>query len=117
VFTIAGIASSGAGKEPSAGEIPSADELLDDPGDGYGEVSANPTPPFNPQTYDYSQSPGSGFESKGPKDKGSWFNPKTNEYVRKDFLTVGHEPHYDWRAPNGEMYRVYLDGTVELKVE
>jgi hypothetical protein len=80
-----------------------------------GKVSANPNPPFDPQTYDYSQPPGPDFEWRGPEDKGSWFNPRTNEYVRRDFLTVGHDPHYDWRAPNGSIYRVYLDGTVELK--
>lgn len=63
--------------------------------------------------------PGSNFEWKGNGDpgseEGSWFDPESREYLRKDFKPSSHGPHYDYRAPDGSRWRIYPDGRIEPK--
>jgi hypothetical protein len=66
--------------------------------------------------------PGPGFEWKGkpwsqPGDRyGNWYNPKTGESLHPD---MDHkppiEPHWDYYAPDGKVYRWFPDGRLELK--
>jgi hypothetical protein len=77
-------------------------------------------PPIDPESYDYSEPPGPGWEWKGDgkpgSREGSWFNEETREYIRADFHHDGDiSPHYDWRAPDGTEFRLYLDNTLEPK--
>jgi RHS repeat-associated protein len=68
----------------------------------------SPTAPFG--------KPGPDYEWRGPKDKGSWYNPKTGEYWRPDpHHGPPHGPHWDYRDPDGNEWRVYPDGRVEPK--
>lgn len=68
-----------------------------------------PRSPFTPPAPD--------FEWRGPLPeggpKGNWYNPNTGESLHPD---LGHEPpigpHYDWRAPDGNWYRYFPDGSV-----
>lgn len=78
------------------------------------QTVVTPQPPIQPG-YDYNQPPGSDWEWRGPKDSGAWYNPKTNEYLRKDDKNPSHDAHYDWRTPDGSCYRIYLDGRLEKK--
>jgi hypothetical protein len=75
-------------------------------------VSPSGTPNFdNP-----GESPGPGWEWRGPADKGSWYNPETGESLHPDLEhpePIG--PHYDYRAPDGQFYRIFRDGTVVPK--
>ena len=64
--------------------------------------------------------PGKGWEWRGSGDiasgKGSWYNPKTGASLHPDLnhaAPIG--PHYDYVAPNGTKYRIFPDGTRELK--
>ena len=60
--------------------------------------------------------PTSDYEWRGPADKGSWYNPKTGESMRPDLNHPAPiKPHYDYRAPDGTWYRIFEDGTYELK--
>jgi RHS repeat-associated protein len=81
--------------EPSAGNVRErADPCFDDP----------------------AKSPGPDWEWRGPKDKGSWYNPKTGESLHPDLDhpdPIG--PHYDYRAPGGDFYRWYRNGDMVLK--
>ena len=74
-----------------------------------------PSVPGSPTT-----SPGPSWTWKGKPgepvggEKGAWFNPKTGESLHPD---VGHGgkvgPHWDWRDPNGDFWRIFPDGRVE----
>jgi hypothetical protein len=47
-------------------------------------------------------------------DKGAWFNPKTGETMHPDLGhggTIG--PHWDWRDPDGNFWRLFPDGRIE----
>jgi RHS repeat-associated protein len=66
------------------------------------------------------ESPGAGWEWRGTGDpgsaKGSWYNPETGESLHPDLDhpdPIGS--HYDWKAPDGNSYRVYPDGRVVPK--
>lgn len=73
-----------------------------------------------PNFTDPSQSPGPGWEWRGSGEpgssQGSWYNPGTDESLHPD---LGHEdpigPHYDYKGPDGQTYRVHPDGHVEPK--
>jgi RHS repeat-associated protein len=70
----------------------------------------------NPNFDNPAESPGAGWEWRGPADKGSWFNPATGESLHPDLEhpePIG--PHYDYRAPDGQFYRIFPDGTVVPK--
>jgi RHS repeat-associated protein len=77
-----------------------------------GEISPNFNNPAEP--------PGEGWEWRGNgpvgSNEGSWFNPETGEKLYPD---LGHAdpigPHYDYTAPDGSQYRIYLDGRIEPK--
>ena len=65
-------------------------------------------------------SPGEGWEWRGPgapgTGKGAWFKPDTRETLHPDLNhpdPIG--PHWDYRAPDGTFYRIYLDGSVVPK--
>lgn len=48
--------------------------------------------------------------------EGAWYNPKTGEYLHPDLQhpsPIG--PHWDYRAPDGSLWRVYPDGRMEPK--
>jgi RHS repeat-associated protein len=64
------------------------------------------------------ESPGAGWEWRGTgkvgSAKGSWYNPETGESLHPDLAHPDPiSPHYDWKAPDGNSYRIYPDGTVE----
>jgi hypothetical protein len=90
--------------------------------DPVADQSASSLPKLNakPNFKNPSKSPGSGWQWRGSgqpgTSKGNWYNPSTGEYLHPD---LGHPgpigPHYDWRAPDGTMYRVYSDGTTVPK--
>lgn len=75
-------------------------------------------------TYGYSaKSPGKGWEWRGKGKQGSsqgnYTNPKTGESLHPD---LGHStegkgigPHWDYKSPDGEWYRVFPDGTIQPK--
>jgi hypothetical protein len=58
-------------------------------------------------------SPGEDWEWRGPKDKGSWYNPKTGETLHPDLNHTPPEgPHWDYIPyKNGPQYRLYPDGS------
>jgi RHS repeat-associated protein len=81
------------------------------PGPSDLEVKGHARPCFDDPTV----SPGPDWEWRGPGDKGSWYNPKTGESLHPDLDHPGPiGPHYDYRAPNGDWYRWYPDGSVSL---
>ncbi len=66
--------------------------------------------------WDSSAAPGSGWEWRGPSDLGSWYNPSTGSSLRPDFNHEGDiKPHWDYKDPDGNWYRIYEDGTYERK--
>jgi hypothetical protein len=69
-----------------------------------------------PNFDDPSQSPGEGWEWRGPPDKGSWYNPATRETLHPDLdhpEPIG--PHFDYRDPDRNFFRIFRDGTVVPK--
>jgi RHS repeat-associated protein len=78
-----------------------------------------PLPEFPP---DMLKPPGPGWEWRGrpgsqPGDpNGNWYNPGTTESLRPD---PNHPPpigpHMDYRAPNGQWYRWFPNGMLDLK--
>jgi RHS repeat-associated protein len=64
------------------------------------------------------QPPGEGWIWRGTggpgSSSGSWWNPATNEYLHYDPTHHG-VPHYDYRAPDGTLYRIWPDGTMTPK--
>ncbi len=66
------------------------------------------------------QSPGKGYEWRGNGDpssgQGNWYNPKTGESLHPD---LNHQepygPHWDYKSPSGNEYRIYPDGSFGLK--
>ena len=62
-------------------------------------------------------SPGEGWEWRGPKNKGSWYNPETGETLHPDLNhPLPEGPHWDYIPyKNGPQYRVRPDNTVEPK--
>jgi RHS repeat-associated protein len=84
-------------------------------------------PPFEARVYiftypgdDPNVPPGAGYEWKGNGDpaseKGNWVNPTTGAYWHPDLHhppPVG--PHWDYRDPGYNMYRVYPNGRYESK--
>lgn len=60
--------------------------------------------------------PGAGWEWRGPKDKGSWYNPKTKESLRPD---LKHGPpqgsHWDYVDPKGKEWRIDSSGNMTPK--
>jgi hypothetical protein len=64
--------------------------------------------------------PAEGYEWRGkgiPGSKqGNWYNPDTKEWLRPD---LNHPepipPHWDYGAPDGKTYRIFPDGTFEIK--
>ena len=72
--------------------------------------------------YDSSKPPFKGFEWRGkpnskPGDKnGNYYNPKTGESCRPDLdhpKPIG--PHWDYKSPTGEWYRIHPDGSTVPK--
>ncbi|QIK70249.1 hypothetical protein G7062_08085 [Erysipelothrix sp. HDW6C] len=63
------------------------------------------------------QSPGAGWEWRGPEDKGSWFNPSTGETLHPNLNHPMPEgPHWDYIPyKNGPQYRLYPDGKLVPK--
>ena len=61
-----------------------------------------------------------GYEWRGKGNIGSkwgnWYNPDTKEWLRPD---LNHpesvKPHWDYGSPDGKVYRIFPDGTYELK--
>lgn len=66
---------------------------------------------------DPTKSPGEGWEWRGKGDpssgEGNWYNPETGESLHPD---LSHqppvEPHWDYRAPDGQWYRIFPDGSM-----
>jgi RHS repeat-associated protein len=74
----------------------------------------------DPLPDDPSQPPGKDWEwrGKGPQgsSEGNWYNPKTGESLHPDLSHAGPEgPHWDYKDPNGEWWRVGTDGTMTPK--
>lgn len=65
--------------------------------------------------------PGPGFEWRGNgppgSARGNWYNPQTGEYLHPD---MSHpppmQPHWDYRAPDGSLWRWFPDGTLDPKI-
>ena len=86
-----------------------------------GDVNSDETidcssrPSVAPDFNDPSSPPAPGWEWRGNgppgSDEGAWYNPDTGESLHPD---LGHSdpigPHYDYRSPNGEKFRVFPDG-------
>jgi RHS repeat-associated protein len=74
-----------------------------------------PNPPSDPK-----QSPGKGWEWRGKgapgSAEGSWYNPGTGESLHPDLNhpdPIG--PHWDYRDPSGNDWRIYPDGNASPK--
>jgi hypothetical protein len=84
------------------------------------EDVAPPPPPPPPQTFptlppNPAISPGPGWEWRGGS-QGAWYNPNTRESLRPDLNhPIGIAPHWDYRDPNRQDWRIFLDGRVERK--
>jgi hypothetical protein len=64
--------------------------------------------------------PAEGYEWRGkgvPGSKhGNWYNPGTKEWLRPDLNHPGPIlPHWDYGASDGKIYRIFPDGTFEMK--
>ncbi len=67
---------------------------------------------------DPNESPGEDWEWRGPKDKGSWYNPKTGETWHPDLNHGGsYGPHWDYnyKGSGSNGWRVYSDGRIVPK--
>jgi hypothetical protein len=78
------------------------------------EWPTNPTE--SPPGYVWRGQPGS-----TPGDgRGSYVKPKAPGALEDETLrydnSPGHKPHWDYRAPDGNLYRWYPDGTMEPKI-
>ncbi len=76
-----------------------------------------PEPPYNGKDLgnDPKKCPGKGFKWHGD-ERGQWHNRKKRHSLRPDFNHPGDvKPHWDYQGPQGEEYRLNLDGTWELK--
>ncbi|MDE2166536.1 MAG: phage portal protein [Alphaproteobacteria bacterium] len=88
--------------------------LLDEP-------SLRIPPPLPDYPTDPARPPAPGFEWKGTNPEpgsreGSWYNDQTKQTLRPDLdHPTGIKPHWDYRAPDGNWYRWYSDGRVELR--
>lgn len=81
-----------------------------------------PRPPFPYPGRNTTRPPSPDFQWRGrpgsnPGDPGgSWYNPRTGEYLRPD---LNHRapirPHWDYRAPDGSLWRWFGRGDWELK--
>jgi YD repeat-containing protein len=82
---------------------------------GIVQTAYPPVPWGNP-----SQSPGAGWEWRGPgapgSEQGAWHNPGTGESLHPDLNHPGPiGPHWDYVDPNGQGWRAYPDGRLEPK--
>jgi hypothetical protein len=64
------------------------------------------------------QPPASGFQWKGigapGTNKGNWQNPTTGEWFHWD-PTHHQTPHYDYKNPDGNRFRIWPDGSMSPK--
>ena len=77
-------------------------------------------PSGKPDFTNPANSPGAGWvwRGNGPpgSNQGNWVLRGTKEYLHTDLHhPPGIAPHYDWRSPGGVLYRVFKDGSTELK--
>ena len=84
--------------------------------EGYAGAETMPKYPGN----NPAQVPAEGYEWRGngvPGSKqGNWYNPSTKEWLRPDLNHPGPiAPHWDYGAPDGKTYRIFPDGTFEVK--
>jgi hypothetical protein len=83
-----------------------------------GSRPDHPIPIYPPG--DGTLAPGADWEWRGKTDpaggKGNWTNPGTGESLHPD---LNHPPpigpHWDWKDPSGENWRLFPDGRVEPK--
>jgi len=80
-------------------------------------------PPLARFPSDATKPPAPGWEWRGAPDglpgdsRGNWYNSQTGETLRPDLdhpSPIG--PHYDYRAPDGQWYRWFPNGKLDLKV-
>ncbi len=69
---------------------------------------------------DGSIAPGEDWEWRGNgepgSNEGSWYNPKTGESLHPDLDHPDpYGPHWDYKAPNGNSYRLFPDGSYGAK--
>lgn len=113
---------------------PRKDEPEPDPPDPDGvkswEEAAVPTLPRIPRVIPKqrppipkspTEPPGPGWEWRGNgppgSSEGNWYNPKTGESLHPDpYHPPPIGPHYDWKAPDGNWYRIYPDGSTVPKI-
>jgi YD repeat-containing protein len=64
------------------------------------------------------QPPGAGWVWKGKgapgSNQGNWVNEETGEWLHYDLEHHG-QAHYDYRAPDGTLYRIWSDGSMTPK--
>ncbi len=72
----------------------------------------NPFPGWNPGE---ASDPGWEWRDRGSpgSPEGNWYNPELNQSLHPN---LGHAaplgPHWDWRAPDGQWYRMFPDGRI-----
>jgi RHS repeat-associated protein len=78
-----------------------------------GTLPPYPSDPTTPpgQGWIWQGRPGSTPGSK----QGNWWNPGTKESLRPDLNNPDHDPHWDYKDPNGQWHRWYPDGRIEPK--
>ena len=72
--------------------------------------------PIDPESYNYSESPGPEWDWRGPEELGQWHKPGAKkESLRMHWADEGHGTHYDWKDFNENNWRIYPDGTIDPK--
>ena len=74
--------------------------------------------PEYPNFSDPSQSPGQGWEWRGPgavgSGQGAWYNPVTQQSIRNDLLHGPPiEPHFDYKGPGGS-FRLFVGDPIPV---
>ncbi|MGC2786957.1 MAG: RHS repeat-associated core domain-containing protein [Roseiarcus sp.] len=96
--------------------------LLEPPAILLDEPPAIVRPPVEVFPSNPTEPPGPGFEWRGApgstpgSPNGNWYNPNTGESLRPDLShpePIG--PHYDYRAPSGDWYRWFPNGSIVPK--
>lgn len=87
----------------------------------YSKRNEGPPPPYDGGELgeDSANPKAEGFEWRGEgipgSREGGWFNPENKHRLRSDFDNPAHDPHWDFRDEQRRDYRLYSDGSWEIK--